>query len=135
MTPDELLARLAPVPYLINGADFNGLDCWGLVEVWYRDVLGIEITDRKAHRSAPDGLSAGFDARLDWIPTHEQNHAVWTARAFAGGGLIIKHGHCGILWQGRAYHMHRNGGFQHAHPGDRKLRINGFWIHKCLKSL
>lgn len=121
------------VPYLRNGTDMRGLDCWGLVEVWHRDVLDIDLKDRQAHTSAPEGLSAGFDARSDWLPAEPQDHAVWTARAVSDAGVIIHHGHCGIVWQGNAYHMHHEGGFQHAPVTDRSLRINGFWLHKCLQ--
>lgn len=121
------------VPFLSGGNDFKGMDCWGWVETWFFHVHGVEITDRNGQRSAPEGFQEGFDARSDWILGKAQDGAVWTARALTNGGQIIRNGHCGIVWKDRAYHMHSNGGFCSSPLTDRKLRIEGFWIHKCLQ--
>jgi len=44
------------VPYVVNGRDRNGWDCWGLVLAVYRDRLGVELPDWR--RPEPFGLVA-----------------------------------------------------------------------------
>lgn len=39
--PIKLAAKLVGVPYLNNGTDLNGFDCWGLVWYFYNE-LGIK---------------------------------------------------------------------------------------------
>lgn len=39
MNPD----RFASIPFVAQGRDYDGCDCWGLVRLWYRDMLGIEL--------------------------------------------------------------------------------------------
>jgi len=31
------------IPYVVNGRDYSGIDCWGLVCLYYRDELSIEL--------------------------------------------------------------------------------------------
>lgn len=35
------------IPYVHEGRDFSGADCWGLVILYYREELGIELPDYK----------------------------------------------------------------------------------------
>ena len=35
------------IPYLAGGRDFKGCDCWGLVTLYYREALGLELPDYK----------------------------------------------------------------------------------------
>lgn len=39
----EFVDRVIVVPFVERGRDYEGLDCWGLAVLFYRDVLGIEI--------------------------------------------------------------------------------------------
>ena len=43
------------VPYVVNGRDRTGWDCWGLVLAVYREQLGLELPDWQ--RGAPFGLA------------------------------------------------------------------------------
>jgi len=43
------------VPYLVNGRDRNGWDCWGLVLAVYRERLGLELPDWQ--RDEPFGIA------------------------------------------------------------------------------
>lgn len=33
------------IPYLNRGRSREGVDCWGLVQLWYREQLGVEVPD------------------------------------------------------------------------------------------
>lgn len=33
------------IPFKDGGRDYNGCDCWGLVALYFRDVLGVELPD------------------------------------------------------------------------------------------
>ena len=37
------LRRFIGIPYRNKGRDFDGCDCWGLVDLYHREVLGIEL--------------------------------------------------------------------------------------------
>ncbi len=52
-----MLDRFIGIPYVAHGRDYVGADCWGLVYLYYRDVLGLpipsysaEMQDREFHR-------------------------------------------------------------------------------------
>ena len=65
------------VPFLENGRDRNGWDCWGLVLAVYREQLGVELPDWQW--AEPFGLSSKFRAFGDAI------------------GQVLLHGHAGEL--------------------------------------
>ena len=76
MTASELVAQLQATPYRPGGNDFAGCDCWGLVEIWYRELFGIHLADRANHPNGPRGLALGFTARSDWLRVYEpHDHA------------------------------------------------------------
>lgn len=35
--------RYLPIPFRSQGRDYSGCDCWGLLWLIYRDVLGVEL--------------------------------------------------------------------------------------------
>lgn len=46
------------IPYKNRGRDRDGLDCWGMAQLWYKEQLGIEIPDYLfAYTSAEDHTS------------------------------------------------------------------------------
>lgn len=38
-----MIERFVGVPYLANGRHYDGADCWGILCLFYRDVLGLEL--------------------------------------------------------------------------------------------
>lgn len=42
------------IPYLPHGRAYEGADCWGLVWLYYRDVLGLEIPSYSSEMQARD---------------------------------------------------------------------------------
>lgn len=39
------LARFVGIPYEHRGCDYRGADCYGLVKIFYRDVMNVELPD------------------------------------------------------------------------------------------
>lgn len=133
MTENELLQQLPMVPFLFEGRDLKGMDCFGLVEYWHREILGIVISDRHNQPSAPRGFLEGYEAQNDWIAlAGPENHAVAVMKAF-WDGEVLDYGHCGMIWDGRVYHFKPDIGFQHAPFDDRQLRITKIMKHRLCK--
>lgn len=121
------------VPYVEHGNDLTGMDCFGLIEFWHKEVLGIEIKDRTEQPSEPQGFLEGYEAQSEWIALDgPENHSVAVMRAY-WGGEVLDYGHCGIIWNGRVYHFKPDHGFQHAPIDDRQLRITKRMKHRLCK--
>lgn len=43
--PEVFIRDWIGVPHVYNGRDKNGIDCYGLLWMYYRDVLGIHLPD------------------------------------------------------------------------------------------
>jgi cell wall-associated NlpC family hydrolase len=41
----DLYSKLLGVPYKKNGRDYDGLDCYGLIQLYYREKLGIYLPE------------------------------------------------------------------------------------------
>lgn len=129
MDTDDLLQRLPAVPFRLHGADLYGMDCFGLVEFWHKEILGIRISDRCDHPSEPSGFFAGYEAQEDWIDAEPTNHSVAVMRTIQGR-KVLDFGHCGMIWNGRVYHFTPDYGFQHSDINDRQLRITKIMKHR-----
>lgn len=44
-SPEKFIAEWIGVPHVYNGRDKRGVDCYGLVWLYYRDVLGLMMPD------------------------------------------------------------------------------------------
>ncbi|MBA4797013.1 MAG: C40 family peptidase [Rhizobiales bacterium] len=38
-----MFERFVGIPYVAHGRDYFGADCWGILYLFYRDVLGVDI--------------------------------------------------------------------------------------------
>jgi cell wall-associated NlpC family hydrolase len=90
MTPDAFLARalaLPGLPWVRWRAEWDGADCFGLVVLWHREVLGLDLG------AVPTtDIGAGFAAATGWQPCSPVPGATaWMA--WRGGAPA----HCGIL--------------------------------------
>lgn len=101
------------VPYLENGRDRDGWDCWGLVMAVYRDRLGVELPDWKwtAPYGALDKLRA-FGLAVDQADAEAWAHELEAPEAFA---LALVHGerrphHVGVAVGAGVLHAARYGG-------------------------
>lgn len=60
------------LPYVSNGRELTGLDCWGLAVVFYRDELGIELpsySELYSNASDPEVVQAIQQHRDSWLLT------------------------------------------------------------------
>lgn len=105
-----LINRLMAIPYVRGRGDATGCDCWGLVEFWYRERLGIELQDRSNIEPGPSGLAAGFANQSQWVNVEfPQNDDLVILRS-RWNGETLDHGHCGIFWNGNLIHTEEQAG-------------------------
>ena len=50
MTVNEFIVKALQVPYRKWGSNWNGVDCYGLVRLYYREVQGVELPDIRTYR-------------------------------------------------------------------------------------
>lgn len=55
------ISRYIGIPYQLGGRSFDGIDCYGLVWLFYRDELGIEIP---RYEGNPDEIELAEISRL-----------------------------------------------------------------------
>lgn len=100
MSPSEFIARAVGVPWVRWRSDWSGLDCYGLVVLWHREVLGVDIG------SVPQtDIAAGFSAAQAWVECAPEAGAT-SFMAFRRDGSPR---HCGIVLSG-ARVLHADGG-------------------------
>lgn len=66
------LDKYRHIPYADHGRGFDGCDCWGLVRLFYREELRIELPSWSAAYPSADSVSAGHIATqaecfADWL--------------------------------------------------------------------
>ena len=130
MTPQDLLLKLPMVPYEPEGQDMRGLDCFGLVEIWHKFILGIEIDDRQARKSHPRGFASGYTDAKHWLEIGAPiDHCVVVMRSMLGS-RVIDHGHCGIYYGGFVHHLETSDGFECVPIREIEHRITDLRIHQ-----
>ena len=90
MTPEAFVSRalaLPGLPWVRWRSDWTACDCFGLVVLWHREVLGIDLGE-----VPQTDIAAGFDAASGWAPCEPvPGAAAWMA--WRGGAPS----HCGVL--------------------------------------
>lgn len=88
------------LPYKHAGYGFDGTFCWGLVYLFYREALGIELPryDKavKDYKNIGDAHETFEGGSQDWIKT-EEPHSGDVALIRRGGRIA----HCGIYIEPR----------------------------------
>jgi cell wall-associated NlpC family hydrolase len=124
------------IPYRDKGRDLSGCDCWGLVWMVYRDLLGVELpsyTDRYttgADRQAMNELIRGELGAWSAVPAAE-------ARAL--DGVLIREGrferHIGLVTSpGRLLHVGSGTAtsrIERYDEGMMRHRVAGFFRHQA----
>ncbi len=90
MTPEQFATRMVGVPWVRWRSDFKACDCFGLVILYWRHVLGVELGEVPR-----TDIACGFDAITGW---HECGPEPGTC-----GFMTWRDGapqHCGVLLPG-----------------------------------
>jgi len=93
------------VPWSDRSCSFDAMDCWALVVLYYRYVLGIEIHHTPDYESGADFLTCFTDEVIFWQKTD----------IFSDGGIFIAwYGsqpvHVGLTVNGMALHSRGENG-------------------------
>lgn len=105
MLKSEFLERVIGIPWHNRACTFEAADCWGLVTLYFRHVLGIEL-----HHS-PD-----YEAGEDFMTCFDGEVVYWRAvEQFSDGDIFIAYYgaqpvHVGLIIDGRALHSRGENG-------------------------
>ncbi|SNZ21731.1 NlpC/P60 family protein [Cohaesibacter gelatinilyticus] len=106
MTPQDCISRLLGVRYEPAGNSFSAVDCFGVVELWYRHVLGVGVEDRSNHPPTHEGLQRGVESISNWEAVDTpQDHCLVLMQAGR-----LRNGHIGIYYNGHVLHADRKAG-------------------------
>ena len=104
MSKDDFLSRVTGIPWMNRACSFDAADCWGLVVLYYRHVLGIEIHQTADYESGSDFLTCYDGDVVFWLRTEY----------FSDDGIFAWIGsnpvHVGLIVDGRALHSRGENG-------------------------
>lgn len=90
MTPDEFITRAVGLPWVKWHSDWGAVDCFGLIVLWFREVLGIDLgTVPKTD------IAEGFSLAAGWVECEAEAGAT-CFMAWRDGAPT----HCGVLLDG-----------------------------------
>lgn len=90
MTPEQFARAVIGVPFETFGRSYDGLDCWGLIHLAYREVRAVEL---------PSGVGgyASDEARQEIEALFEQRHGAWQRRDKPQAMDVVLMRVCGAL--------------------------------------
>lgn len=71
MTQSDFIGLVNGKPWANRACSFEQMDCWGLVVLYYRHVLGLEL-----HHIT------GYESGAEFVTCYEQERAHWRHRRF-----------------------------------------------------
>ena len=108
MTPEEFAARAVGVPWERWRSDWQGMDCYGLIVLYFREVLGAPMAD-----VPQTDIATGFLQAQGWREIAEPAPGCTGWMAWVDGSPT----HCGVvLPDGRLLHSEGERG---RHGGSR----------------
>lgn len=128
MSPSSAIDAILNVPYQRGGGSWSGIDCFGVVELWYRHVLGIEVDDRGARGPGHASVQQGRDAVQHWQEVSAPvDHCLVLMRAGRHPA-----GHIGIYYGGSILHSDESHGcvYEPANGPFIRPRITGYLVRK-----
>lgn len=105
MHRDEFISRIEGVPWSNRECSFDAADCWGLVVMYYRHVLGIEV-----HQTAD------YESGRDFMTCYDADVVFWQrSETFCDEGIFVawvgsQPVHVGLILEGRALHSRGENG-------------------------
>ncbi|MCZ4058023.1 NlpC/P60 family protein [Pantoea sp. LMR881] len=111
MLKSEFISKVSGIPWKNRACTFEAADCWGLVVLFYRYVLGKEI-----HHSA------GYESGEDFITCFKDEVVFWRLTpTFSDGCIFIAYygsqqAHVGLIVNGMALHSRGESGHVRADP-------------------
>ncbi|ELN9421084.1 NlpC/P60 family protein [Enterobacter ludwigii] len=105
MHRDEFISRIEGVPWSNRACSFDAADCWGLVVMYYRHVLGIEV-----HQTAD------YESGRDFMTCYDADVVFWQrSETFCDEGIFVawvgsQPVHVGLIFDGRALHSRGENG-------------------------
>ena len=130
------IARYIVAPYRFNGRDFSGCDCYGLVILWFRHELNIELIDHQHGRASHSEFT---DTGYFTEKAHEEFSPVPIEDARLHDVVLIRTGsltanHCGIKLMGDCIlHTMQKTGCITSKLSLWRNKIVGIYRHKGLK--
>jgi len=106
LTVTEFVNRAVGMPWIRWRSDWDACDCFGLIVLYHREVLGVELG------SVPQSdIAQGFEAAQDWSECSDGSTCFMAWR----NGYPT---HCGILLPGSMV-LHSEG--SQGHPGSVRV--------------
>ncbi|WP_240023962.1 NlpC/P60 family protein [Serratia marcescens] len=105
MQKTEFIQRMIGIPWADRACAFDACDCWGLVVLYYRHVLGIELHHSAGYEAGEDFLTCYWDEVVFWHSTDTPyDDCVFV------GYVGDRAEHIGLIVDGAALHSRGEGG-------------------------
>nr|WP_264041573.1 NlpC/P60 family protein [Pectobacterium carotovorum] len=99
MKKTEFIKRMIGVPWVNRACSFDACDCWGLVALYYRHVLGTELHDVAGYESDSDFLTCFSGEVVYW-----QRSELPINDGIFVGYVGSRPEHVGLVIDGNAFH-------------------------------
>ena len=101
----EFISRMIGKPWANRACTADAVDCWGLVVLYYRQVLGIELHQTPDYESGEDFLTCYQGDVVFWQPVPHPSE----------GGIFVGYkgsqpAHVGLILQRQALHSRGDNG-------------------------
>ncbi|NIY47259.1 NlpC/P60 family protein [Cedecea colo] len=105
MLKSEFIERVTGLPWCNRACSFDGVDCWGLIVLYYRHVPGIELHNVPGYEADNDFVTCFFNEIVYWRK----------AEAFSDGDMFVAYYgnnpvHVGLVIDGKALHSRGENG-------------------------
>ncbi len=132
MTVTNLIRNLQSVKYLRGGRDWDGGDCWFIVEAWYKERFNITLECRGDIEPGPDGFLQGYENTSEWVNVDTPANDDLVIMSTVVDRQKIMSAHCGIFWNGGVIHSEDKVGCVYQLAKSRLIsrRITGYCRYK-----
>jgi cell wall-associated NlpC family hydrolase len=101
----EFIGKVTGLPWRNRSCSFEGVDCWGLIVLFYRHVMGKELHDVPGYESDAEFLTCFFNEIVFWQQSD----------VFSDGDMFVAYYgstpvHVGLIIDGMALHSRGESG-------------------------